>query len=192
MKNNELMEVGKEYAKKQKSLCELDETENTPIRGFEGRNKSLTRQDMSRYIREARANMDLPEIDISDPVQVTDRMNWYLDRCEANGNKPTLVGLCNSLGIDRKTLYRWGAGIDRLTTHQKIIVKYKNLLEELWETEMVEGKINPIVGIFIGKNHFGYADKQEVVLTPNNPYGEQKTNAELEERYLESVVDEET
>ncbi len=191
MENNELVEIGKEYAKMQKSLCDVDDTESKPIRGFEGRNKSLTRQDMSRYIREARENINLPEIDISDPEQVTERINWYLDRCEERGNKPTLIGLCNVLGIDRKTLYRWGAGLDRLETHQKIIVKYKNLLEELWETEMLEGKVNPIVGIFIGKNHFGYADQQNLVISPGNPLGEQRETKEIEEKYmLDSIAEE--
>ena len=39
------------------------------------------------------------------------------------------------------------------------------------------------------KNNFGYADKQEVVLTPNNPLGDTKDTKELEERYIESVVE---
>jgi hypothetical protein len=32
---------------------------------------------------------------------------------------------------------------------------------------MQNGKINPVSGIFLGKNNFGYQDKQEYVLTPN-------------------------
>ena len=58
------------------------------------------------------------------------------------------------------------------------------------EDYMQNGKINPVSGIFLMKNNFGYADKQEVVLTPNNPLGEQKSTDELEQRYLESVTDE--
>ena len=53
---------------------------------------------------------------------------------------------------------------------------------------MQNGKINPVSGIFLMKNNFGYADKQEVVLTPNNPLGDTKDTKELEERYIESVV----
>ena len=30
-----------------------------------------------------------------------------------------------------------------------------------------EGKLNPIVWMFYGKNYFGMVDKQEMVLTPN-------------------------
>lgn len=39
------------------------------------------------------------------------------------------------------------------------------------------------------KNNFGYADKQEVVLTPNNPLGDTKDTKELEEQYIDSVVE---
>ncbi|MDD6479438.1 MAG: terminase small subunit [Oscillospiraceae bacterium] len=183
----ELLKVGEELVT-QKKLKNGDLSER--VYPFEGRNESLAPSDMSRFIRQARESVELPEIDISNPEQVQNRINWYLDRCEMNGTKPTIVGLCNVIGIDRKTLYRWGAGIDRASTHQKMIVRYKNLLEELWEMEMLEGKINPIVGIFIGKNHFGYTDKQDIVVTPNNPLGELKPTSELEEYYLESVADE--
>jgi hypothetical protein len=64
------------------------------------------------------------------------------------------------------------------------------MLNILLEQHMQSGKINPVSGIFLMKNHFGYADKQEVVVTPNNPLGDQKSDAELEQRYLESVADE--
>ena len=32
---------------------------------------------------------------------------------------------------------------------------------------MHNGKINPVSGIFLGKNNFGYQDKTEYVVTPN-------------------------
>ena len=50
------------------------------------------------------------------------------------------------------------------------------------------GKINPVAAIFLMKNHFGYQDKQEVVLTPNQQLGEQVPAEDLEKKYLEDVV----
>ena len=44
------------------------------------------------------------------------------------------------------------------------------MLEALWEDYMQNGKINPVSGIFLGKNNFGYLDKQEYVVTPNTGY----------------------
>jgi hypothetical protein len=42
-----------------------------------------------------------------------------------------------------------------------------NLLNQMWEVSMQEGTINPVVGIFLGKNNYGYVDKTETVVTPN-------------------------
>jgi hypothetical protein len=82
--------------------------------------------------------------------------------------KPTVKGLCNALGgISRNTLRLWYNGDYRGETHTEIVRKAYDLLEELWEHYMLNGKINPVSGIFLGKNNFGYQDKQELMLTPN-------------------------
>ena len=56
---------------------------------------------------------------------------------------------------------------------------------------MLNGKINPVSGIFLGKNNFEYADKQEVVVTPNNPLGDLVNADKLVEHYEDIVVDDE-
>jgi hypothetical protein len=62
------------------------------------------------------------------------------------------------------------------------------MMEEMWEHYMMNGKINPVSGIFLGKNNYGYADKQEYVLTPN-----QQSNiidaATIEAKYAELPED---
>jgi hypothetical protein len=40
-------------------------------------------------------------------------------------------------------------------------------MEQMWENYMQNGKINPVAGIFLGKNNYGYKDQTEYVLTPN-------------------------
>ena len=40
-------------------------------------------------------------------------------------------------------------------------------MEVLWENYSQNGKINPVMGIFLGKNNYGYQDKTEYVVTPN-------------------------
>jgi hypothetical protein len=50
---------------------------------------------------------------------------------------------------------------------------------------MLNGKINPVSGIFLGKNQWDYADKQEYVLTPNTGGIEEKDVAALEAKYAE-------
>lgn len=55
------------------------------------------------------------------------------------------------------------------------------------EEYMVNGKINPVTGIFLMKNNNGYSDQQEVVLTPNNPLGDSTPPEDLQEKYLEAA-----
>lgn len=142
--------------------------------------------DNARYLRHALISANLPPIDIADSTAVEERINWYFGHCMEADIKPSVAGLCNALGICRRTLYGWGAGEFRAATHRKSVERAKGILEELHEAYMLHGKINPVVGIFLAKNHFGYADRNEVVLTPNSDrLGETTSPEELQRRYLE-------
>lgn len=135
--------------------------------------------DNARYLRHALATYNLPPIDISDEKQVEERINWYFGHCINADMKPTVQGLCNAIGISRNTLNEWVNGVTRDLTHGDIAKKAYTILRELYEDYMLNGKINPVAGIFIGKNHFGYTDKTEVVLTPNRPLGDEKTPEDI-------------
>jgi hypothetical protein len=128
----------------------------------------IEKGDNAGYIRHALATLNMPPIDISDPVQVEERIDWYFHHCADNDMKPTVTGFCNALGVHKDTIRSWYHGEFRAGTHQDIIRKAYRVLEELWEDYMLNGKINPVSGIFLGKNQWtGYQDKQELVLTPN-------------------------
>ena len=57
-------------------------------------------------------------------------------------------------------------------------------MEILWENYMQNGKINPVSGIFLGKNNFGYQDKTEYVLTPNTQSDSDYNAEDIKKRYL--------
>lgn len=141
--------------------------------------------DNSKYLRHALATLDMPPIDISDAKQVEERIWWYFEHCAGGDMKPTVTGLCNALGISRNTLRTWYNEEFRATTHAPVVQKAYALLEELWEDYMLNGKINPVSGIFIGKNAWNYADKQEVVLTPNANRIDPTDVAIIEQKYAE-------
>lgn len=128
--------------------------------------KNMQEGDRGRFLRHALAGWDLPAIDISDEKQVEERIIWYFSKCIEDDVKPTVSGMSSALGIHRNTFYKWGVGKLRADTHQELIVKTKGILEALWETYMQEGAINPIVGIFLGKNHFGYRDVKDITVEP--------------------------
>jgi hypothetical protein len=188
----EVEEVAKEVVKRGRGRPKGTGGNKRPDLSWSG-NQNVKPGDTGRYLRHALSSWDLPVIDISDEKQVEERLQWYFNSCIEDDVKPTVTGMCRSLGIDRKTLYRWGQGEARDATHSHLIKKAYEMMEEMWEGWMVNGKVNPVVGIFLGKNHFGYKDQQDVVIAPKNPLGEGGSEAEIKQRYMESVVvDEET
>lgn len=164
---------------------EIKKTRNRPDLANYGQ-EYVEPGDNSKYIRHALATLNMPPIDIADPQQVSDRIDWYFHHCADNEMKPTVTGFCNALGVHKDTIRSWYNGEFRAGTHQDIIRRAYRVLEELWEDYMLNGKINPVSGIFLGKNQWaGYQDKQEVVLTPNQgqiPPSDIKT---IEAKYAE-------
>lgn len=146
--------------------------------------------DNSRFLKHALVTMDMPPIDISDPKQVEERIWWYFNHCIDNDMKPTVMGLSNALGVHRDCLRTWKIGEYRAGTHQAIAQKAYRLLEELWEDYMMNGKIHPTSGIFLGINQFGYRDVRNVEVTPvtsNEP--EILDVATIEAKYAELPED---
>ena len=140
--------------------------------------------DNTRFINFIMEARKMPKIDTGDPEQVAERINWYFGYCAENDMKPTVSGLASAIGVTRMALWKWKAGQARPKNYPLIEEAY-NRLEELWEMYMMNGKIHPANGIFLGKNHFGYKDVQDLAVTANNPLGEVISVEEIEEKYKE-------
>lgn len=145
--------------------------------------------DNSKYLGHALEVMRQPPVDTNDPEAVRERCQWYFEHCFKNDMKPTVSGLCNAFKIQRSTLLEWRRGTYRKDTHQAIILDAYALMENLWEDYMQNGKINPVSGIFLGKNNYGYQDKQEMVLTPNQNQISETDVATIEAKYAELPED---
>ena len=139
--------------------------------------------DNTKYLNHALAVRNLPPINTKDPVQVKQRITEYFLLCAENDMKPSVKGFLNALRVAKSTLWEWRQGNYRADTHQAIICEAYDMLEALWEDYMMNGKINPVSGIFLGKNNFGYQDKQEYVLTPNQK--NEVDTAVIEAKYAE-------
>lgn len=145
--------------------------------------------DNSKYLGHAMIIARMPLVDLNDINEVRDRIDWYFNLCFNNDMKPTVSGLCNSLKISRQTLMTWRQGKYRDDSYQAAVLEAYSMMEELWEHYMQNGKINPVSGIFLGKNNFGYADKQEMVVTPNTGVPEAIDVATIEAKYAELPED---
>lgn len=141
--------------------------------------------DNAKFLTHALTIRSWPDIEIKDPVQVEQRIQDYFELCAMDDIKPSVKGFLNSLRVAKSTLWEWRQGNFRAGTHQAIICAAYDVLEALWEDYMQNGKINPVSGIFLGKNNYGYTDKQEFVLTPNQNQITPEDLATIESKYDE-------
>ena len=130
----------------------------------------LPEGDNNKYTTFALAIMQLPKIDYRDPQQLQARVIEYFQLCATHDMKPGVAAVGLAIGLDRRRLWEVRSGTKNVVMPQEckdIINSVYDSLEVLWEGYMTSGKINPVSGIFLGKNNFGYQDKQEYVVTPN-------------------------
>ena len=135
--------------------------------------------DNRKYLEHSMVMLDWPDVNVREPEQVKERMGMYFALCAQDDMKPSVAGMALAFGVDSKTLP---------PESRNLVKKAYQLLNAQMENYMQNGKINPVAGIFLMKNNMGYADKQEVVLTPNQQLGDQVPAEDLEKKYLEDVV----
>ena len=148
--------------------------------------------DNTKYLALGREIFNLPTIDLKDTEQVTKRLNEFFVIHENYDMKPTVAGMAMALGLDRRRLWEIRTGnfgtqksLSELPTMTKdLIKKAYEYMEILWENYMQNGKINPVSGIFLGKNNFGYQDKTEYVVTPNVNSDTDYNADDIKKRYL--------
>ena len=168
---------------------------NSPVIGENG--YMLEPGDNTKFTMIGLELMRLPKIDIRNIDEVNQRLDDYFMMMGREDVKPTVAGMAMALGVHRRTLWAiandgqmGGRGnlpnLPDTVTHS--IKKAYSMMELMWEEYMVHGKINPVTGIFLAKNNFGYQDKLEMVLTPNTS-DTVLSPQELERRYLDALPD---
>lgn len=96
---------------------------------------------------------------------------------------PDVEGLCAFMGISRETLHGWENARDK--RYIDAIKMVKNQMAFCKKQLALKGKIPPIVFATDFNNNHGYTQKQEVVLTPNTPLGDQFTPEQIAQKYAE-------
>lgn len=156
--------------------------------------------DNNRFAQKNLELFRLPKVDLMDNEAVLSRIDEYFAIMAKYDSKPTVTGLAMALGIDRRRLWEiktqnFGNVTGKYTQLPEEVVetirKTYDYLEIMWEDYMLNGKINPVSGIFLGKNNFGYQDKTEYVLTPNSQKEEFDAES-IRKRYLIEAAEDET
>lgn len=165
---------------------------NSPVIGDNG--LQLQDGDNAKFLSVQMALFNMPEIDMNDVKQVQTRLNEYFALYANADMKPTVAGMALSLnGMRRQQLWAivndapTGSAGYKASLPPEVAYSIKKayfLLENLWESYMNSGKVNPVAGIFLGKNNYGYQDKTEYVLTPNAQQDTDYSADEIRQRYI--------
>lgn len=163
---------------------------NSPVIGDNG--LMAEPGDNAKYLALGMRLFSLPPIDLKDPEQVNNRLMEFFQIHADADMKPTVSGMGMALGLDRRRLWEIKTGnfgtqkaLSELPTLTKdSIKKAYEYMEILWENYMQNGKINPVSGIFLGKNNFGYQDKTEYVVTPNMNNDSDYSADDIRQRYI--------
>lgn len=119
----------------------------------------VTGQDLRLQIEDLNTLRKLPNYDHKDPKAVAERIDFYFEFCATHGKRPTVEGLSLALGITRQALFVWESKQDE---RAEIVKQAKALLNALIVDWAVDGRLNPVVMIYLTKNHFGYRDSVQV------------------------------
>lgn len=165
---------------------------NSPVIGNNG--LMLEEGDNAKFMGVQIALLNMPDIDMDNVSEVQQRLSDYFELYTSRDMKPTVAGMAVALnGHSRQWLHSvvndapLGGRGNMSTLRPEVtdcIKKAYILLENLWETYMSSGKVNPVAGIFLGKNNYKYQDKTEYVLTPNQQTDNDYDADEIRERYI--------
>ena len=185
--------------KKTTELDVVEEIVKKPKKKPRGGNNILTDAalnvvpgDNTKYVLLGARLFNLPPIDLKDPEQVSNRLNEFFQIHAEADMKPTVSGMGMALGLDRRRLWEIKTGslkgghseYDLPTATLVSIKRAYEYMEILWENYMQNGKINPVSGIFLGKNNFGYQDKTEHIVTPNVNNDSDYDADDIRKRYI--------
>ena len=148
--------------------------------------------DNTRIVQTNMKFFDMPKVDLHDPEAVHERLCEYFEIYGEADLKPTVAGMAMCLGVDRRRLWdiktgnyvNVGGYKDLPSETVDLVKKAYDILETSMENYANAGKINPVMAIFMMKNHFGYQDKTEYVLTPNQQQASDYDADDIRKRYL--------
>ena len=112
----------------------------------------------------------------------------FLDLCYKTTTIPTVMGLATWLGCSRDTLYAHAN--DSRSPFSYSVKNFIDICHMSLENGAVDGKVNPVTYIFMGKNYFGLSDSKDIKVSATND--SHSPNAEETANALRKQLEEET
>ena len=128
---------------------------------------------------------DLPSVDMNNPIEVQQRLDFFFDACIEARISPVVEWIALVLGIEWVSLKQIMAGKRRDDSlQQKYILKLILQMQSMWAYNGMYGQENPAEWIFRAKNYFGMRDNVEVtVAPPEQPLGDAQSAEQLAQKY---------
>ena len=141
---------------------------------------------VSRLLTETLVEYRQPKVKSDEELK--ERINDYFARCAETGQTPTVEELYMTTGYSISTVKDWLCGRRKgfSTETAAIIRKAKGFMQTFDAKLVVSGKLNFLAYCFRAKNYYGMVDKQEMVLTPNQPQIDGLTPEQLQQKYIEA------
>lgn len=142
--------------------------------------------DNAKYTRHNLELFRLTPLSLDNAEETAERTALYFQICERNDMKPSVAGYALAIGIDRTTLWKIVSGVSvKPVDVRNVLKRAYYMLNAQMEDYMQNGKINPVAGIFLSKNAFGYVDKQEIEVSANTE--QTATPEELDAKYRDAL-----
>ena len=187
-KKTDMVEAGEEIVKQKRKPAGMAAALAGDLGQEPGDNTKIVQTNMKFF--------DLPKVDLHDPDAVHERLCEYFRIYGEADLKPTVAGMAMCLGVDRRRLWdiktgnyaNVGGYKDLPAETVDLVKKAYDILETSMESYANAGRINPVMAIFMMKNHFGYQDKTEYVLTPNQQQASDYDADDIRKRYLSDAT----
>ena len=102
------------------------------------------------------------DANFNDIKSMYDCITRYIEFCYDHGVNITNGGAYAACGVSRQTISEWSHGLKRAANspeHQQFAKYLQQLCSINREQMMVDGKLNPIIGIWWQKNYDGFSDR---------------------------------
>ena len=106
--------------------------------------------------------------DLHNPEEVHAAIIGYFETCQAHGIRPGNLGLYAALGMSKQEYHNMVTGKNKTKVSPACIDLIKKAARAIGvyrEGLALEGKINPVTYIFMGKNYDGLQDQTQIEVT---------------------------
>lgn len=178
---------------KNNQLTKREEEATKPIKGNSYNNKKrqayMSKPNVKEFNREmVKKSMTGRPCMFDNVGEVENGIVDYFALCDRTDTVPTITGIATWLHCSRDTIYRHAN--DSNSPFSDVFKNAINTCHLSLENGAIDGAVNSVVYIFMGKNYFGLKDDKNITVTPatSNSTNSQETMDAIQKQIEEENV----